>query len=62
MARVKLDLVFIIKSPKRLIKRCPAIMLAVSRIESVIGRIMLLTSSIKTIKFISGVGVPLGRV
>ena len=62
IARVKLDLVFNIKSPKRFIKRCPAIMLAVSRIESVIGRMMLLTSSIKTIKFINGVGVPLGRV
>jgi len=62
IARVKLDMDFIIKSPKSLIKRCPAIILAVSRIESVIGRITLLTSSISTIKFISGVGVPLGRV
>jgi len=62
IARVKLDMDFIMKSPNRLIKRCPAIILAVSRIESVIGRIILLTSSIRTIKFINGVGVPLGRV
>ena len=39
--------------PKRLIKRWPATILADSRTESVIGRIKFLTSSIKTMKFIS---------
>lgn len=35
-------------------------MLATNRTDSVIGRIILLTISIITIKFISGVGVPMG--
>lgn len=62
MAKINLVLFISIKSPKRLIKRCPAIILAVRRIDSVIGRITLLTSSINTMKFIRGIGVPLGRV
>jgi len=37
-------------------------MLADNRTDKVIGRIMLLTSSIKTIKLRSGVGVPVGTV
>jgi len=42
-------------------RRCPAIMLAVSRTHSVIGRIRFLVSSIRTMKFIREVGVPCGR-
>ena len=62
IAKINLEPFISIKSPRRLISRCPAIMLAVNRIDSVIGRIMLLTSSIITMKFIRGKGVPLGRV
>jgi len=42
--------------------RCPATMLADSRIDRVIGRMMLLTSSIITMKFIKAVGVPVGTM
>ena len=42
------------------IKRCPATMFADNRTDKVIGRIMFLTISMITIKFISGVGVPIG--
>jgi len=45
-----------------LINRCPATILAVKRTDSVIGRIMLLINSIITMKFISGVGVPVGTM
>lgn len=62
IAKINLDLVISIKSPNRLIRRWPAIMLAVKRMDSVIGRIILLTSSISTMKFMSGAGVPLGMV
>jgi len=62
IAKIKFGLVIIMKFPNRLIRRCPAIILAVKRIDSVIGRIIFLTSSINTMKFIKGVGVPLGRV
>jgi hypothetical protein len=44
--------------PKRDIKRCPAIRLAVSRTHNVIGRIIFLVSSIKTINLIRAIGVP----
>lgn len=40
--------------------KCPAVMLAVSRTHSVIGRIMILTVSTRTMKFIKGAGVPCG--
>jgi len=46
--------------PKRDIKRCPAIKLAVSRTQRVIGRIILLVNSIITINIIKGFGVPWG--
>jgi hypothetical protein len=46
--------------PKRDIKRCPAIRLAVSRTHNVIGRIIFLVSSIKTINLIRAIGVPWG--
>lgn len=50
------------KFPKRLISKCPATILADRRTESVIGRIMFLTNSINTIKFISWKGVPEGTI
>jgi hypothetical protein len=62
MAIANLALFLIMKFPKRLINRCPAIMFAVNRMDSVIGRMMFLISSIKTMKFIKGTGVPLGMV
>lgn len=48
------------KLDSNLISRCPATMFAVSRTASVMGRIIFLISSITTIKFISGAGVPMG--
>ena len=45
---------------KRVKRRCPAIILAASRTESVRGRMMFLTSSIKTMKGMRGAGVPVG--
>jgi len=44
---------------KRLINRCPAIMLAVSRIDRVIGRIIILINSIRTINIANHRGPPL---
>lgn len=46
--------------PKSDINRCPAIMFALSRTAKDIGRIRFLIDSIKTIKGISGPGVPIG--
>ncbi len=46
--------------PRSDISRWPAIRLAVRRTHKVMGRIRLLTSSIITIKFIRGTGVPWG--
>jgi len=46
--------------PSKDINRCPAIKLAVSRTHKVTGRIILLTSSIKTINIIRTLGVPWG--
>lgn len=45
---------------RRVNKRCPAIMLAASRTERVMGRMILLVISIMIIKGIRGVGVPNG--
>ena len=45
---------------RRAIRRCPATILADSRIERVMGRIILLIISIITIKFIKALGVPKG--
>jgi hypothetical protein len=50
------------KFPNNLIKRCPATIFAVRRIERVKGRIIFLTNSITTMKLASGMGVPLGTV
>ena len=50
------------KFPKRLISKCPATIFADKRTERVIGRIMFLTNSIRTIKFISWKGVPEGTI
>jgi len=44
--------------PRRVRSKCPAIMLAVSRIARVPGRIIFLIVSIHTIKGISTGGVP----
>lgn len=52
----------ILKFLSNLIRRCPATMLADSRTDRVIGRIRFLTSSIRTMKFISMVGVPKGTI
>lgn len=41
-------------------KTCPAVILAQSRTDKVIGRITILTDSIRTIKLKSAKGVPLG--
>lgn len=46
--------------PKRAIKRCPAIKLAVNRTANAIGRIIFLVNSIIIIKGISSDGVPDG--
>lgn len=48
--------------PRRVIKRCPATMFAISRTERVIGRIILLIDSISTIKGIRAEGVPDGTI
>lgn len=40
--------------------KCPATMLAIRRTDSVTGRIIILTVSIKTIKDIRANGVPIG--
>jgi len=46
--------------PKRVISKCPAIILAVSRTAKVPGRITFLIVSIQTIKGIRTLGVPCG--
>lgn len=51
---------FVNKLPNSVIKRWPAIRLAVNRTQSVIGRIMFLANSINTMKFIKAFGVPCG--
>lgn len=44
----------------KIIKRCPARMLATNRTIKVIGRIIFLTNSIKKSKKVKGRGVPSG--
>jgi hypothetical protein len=46
--------------PRRVIRRCPAIIFAASRTASVPGRITLLIVSIQTMKGIRTAGVPCG--
>jgi hypothetical protein len=46
--------------PRRVSKRCPAIMFAVNRTACVPGRIIFLTGSMHTINGISAAGVPCG--
>lgn len=48
--------------PNNLIKRCPAIIFAVSRTANLPGRIKLLIVSIKTMKGIKIAGVPVGTM
>lgn len=59
---IKFVLLFIIFPwfPNRVSNKWPAIILAESRIESVIGRIIFLIVSIKIINIISAKGVPVG--
>lgn len=52
----------IAKFLSKLSSKCPATILADNRIDNVRGRIMFLTNSIKTIKFIKIMGVPVGTV
>lgn len=42
------------------INKCPATMLAVNRTDKVIGRIIFLVDSIRTMKFIREIGVDVG--
>lgn len=56
---IKVD-ILMIALPSKDINRWPAIRLAVSRTDSVIGRIRFLTSSINTMNIIRGPGVPCG--
>jgi len=51
-----------IKDLNRCIKRCPAVILATNRTDSVIGRIKFLIISIKTIIGIKAVGDPIGTM
>jgi len=60
--RIKLEVESNEKFLNKLNRRCPATMLAESRMDSVIGRIIFLTSSIRTIKFIKAMGVPVGTM
>ena len=45
----------------KIISKCPATMLAVNRMDKVMGRIKFLMSSIRTMKFIRKIGVSLGK-
>lgn len=60
MFKIKKLLINIPDEPKSVKSKCPAIMLAVSRIDRVIGRIIKLIDSISTIKGIRMRGVPWG--
>lgn len=55
-----LGLIDIIKDTRMERSRCPAVMLAISRIDRVIGRIMILIVSIRTMNGIKAGGVPWG--
>lgn len=49
------------KFPRRVMRRCPAMRFAVNRTHRVIGRIIVLVSSMITMNIISMGGVPCGR-
>jgi len=57
---IEREKVFVLIEPRRFIRRCPAIMFALSRIARVKGRIKFLINSIIIMKLIKGVGVPVG--
>jgi hypothetical protein len=57
MPGIAIDELAAVWLPSRVKRRCPAIMFAASRTDRVIGRINLLTVSIKTIKDIRAGGV-----
>lgn len=46
--------------PRSVMRRWPAIMLAVNRTQRVMGRIMFLVSSMRTINLMRATGVPWG--
>ena len=59
IAVIEFMVVILIKAfPNKVISKCPAIRLAVSRTHNVIGRIRFLDNSIITIKLIRAIGVP----
>jgi len=60
LRRENLEEMDIREFPSRVMRRCPAIRLAVNRTHSVIGRIVTLVSSMITMKAIRAVGVPCG--
>lgn len=61
MSVIIIDIFMVImKFPSKVMRRCPAIKLAVRRTHNVMGRIRLLTSSIITMNIIRIVGVPCG--
>jgi len=61
-AQLYIDVSEIKEFPSSVIRRCPAIRLAVSRTHSVRGRIKFLDSSIITMKGMRAVGVPCGSM
>lgn len=60
MDRVTVRLREIPDDPRRERSKCPAIMLAVKRIDRVIGRMISLISSMITMIGMRGLGVPMG--
>jgi len=54
-------LILIIRFPRRVIRRCPAIRFAVNRTHKVMGRIKFLVSSIRTMNAMRALGVPCGN-
>lgn len=61
-AQLYIDVSEIMEFPSSVIRRCPAIRLAVNRTHSVRGRIRFLDSSIITMKGMRAVGVPCGSM
>lgn len=57
---INVELVSILKEDSKINNKCPATILAINRIESVRGRMIFLTVSIKTMKDINKMGVPMG--
>lgn len=60
--RLDIDVIEIIEFPRSVIRRCPAIRLAVNRTHSVRGRMRFLDSSIITMNGMRAGGVPCGSM